>query len=276
MGITVTFTADPEATDIASFNIYRSIAGVITAQEPFAAAGKALWIRSTKDPQFTKITIASDDPEEIAEQLNQYGSLKVSIQDVSPNRKLIIRSTASALEFMKTAGSEALGIFPGVYRPNVIFQNIGSVPFVSGEEGYEFEDVDGDHADFYQIRRVNTSAEEQVPETAFQVSNNIVPVCAIEGTAVTSSGGEPLKGALVQATPYLVNDQVSKGPATTYTDDLGRWRLNLVRGLRYYVEIPEADFGNAYVIPDQAAALLKDLLVDGSWRHEDVAIVQKF
>jgi hypothetical protein len=270
----INWSANPDSSSIASFNVYRAICGTTSAVGPFTVTGMYLKLQTDAADFPRIIKLSSNAVIDIISQLNLIPGIFCKLE--SPN-KFSIRSSGKFLKIFSTEGATALGITAGTYVPQDTFSLVSNVPFISGTGAYQFIDSSGYRNDWYYITTLqNITSVESLPGQQLKSVDNYLNVCCLEGLIVSFNGAEPVKGARITAKLFsamqpkeVSSFSIGNDIAEAYTDEYGRWRLTVPRCATIYIEIPATNYSNVFEVPNLSAFYFSQIIADNDWRFSN-------
>jgi hypothetical protein len=239
-----------------TFQIYRSIPGFILNFPVGAVAGTTLRLQVTS-PEIQSVAISSDTAVGVAAELNAgFVGLTATVSD--DGSQVLVRAKAHKgpkIRLYPCSFVDAVaGLTPRIITPESEWVLISSIARTPGTDEYSYEDPDGQYADSYRISTVIGSSESipSLPAKPFIPSPDM---CTVEGRLI-SGVNRPLQNALVRIRPYLAGDSVDSALvhmgsiATRRTDVFGRFKLEVLQGHCYLLEIPAIGYNQVIEVPE--------------------------
>lgn len=254
-------------TDATEYRVYRSIHGFKVAFPNSLMVGDEL-IFSATNKDIQKVLISSTDIGAIANNINNQA--KGLRADVAANGyELLIRTIADTnpkLKLYKCSFLNNAGIVPGLISPATVWEKIATIPLVSDQTTYEFEDVDGFALDYYKVSSA-TDVIEHIPSVSQQSVIAPEDSCVIEGRVIDNSN-RPVIGAEVRVgikVPVGVQQNSgilapNAGTKTVFTDEIGRWSVPVLRNQLYLFQIPVIGYNEVIQTPDAPFILFRQLV----------------
>jgi len=117
------------------------------------------------------------------------------------------------------------------------------------------------------VRLYGTNADGAGPASFFYGQETTTTTCRVYGSLVHQVTGEPLRGVEVRiqatdrpnstlrpgsATPSVTANSLLGGKREfrTFSDDDGKWSMDLVRGITVRAQIPEVGFDQGFKVPE--------------------------
>lgn len=248
-----------------SFNIYRAVTGLVVEFPGGLVSGDKL-VFSATSPTIQTIAIGSVAIDSVVALINAKAKGIVASKSTSGD-KLYLRCTAEAgakfkllpCDFSYNTEQDAR-----IIGPAMEYELIDSIPYVSGQDAYEYADNTGHPLDWYHITTV-TGAVESEASLDFQAIQDD-GLCIVEGQIVNLSGrgvfnSEVSVKIIVPVQEDTARNQaISQNSISTISDHMGRWRLPLLRSQQVLLQIPAIGYNQVVTVPDQDFVLFKDLI----------------
>ena len=201
-------------------------------------------------PDVQEITINSTS---IVTAVNSFSTAKgVSVVANQANTHLLVRLTATKnarLKLFNCSALEDLGMQPQIIVPGIDKEQIGTVPFVSGPDKYEFSDLDGNYLDTYFITS-QTGSFESIPSVIKSPLLDGVDYCIAEARFIDVQG-RPVRGVMVSASPAVLDTEgLAANRVTVYSDAYGRISFPLLRCQMYVLSAPAIGYNQFIETPD--------------------------
>lgn len=244
------------------FKVYRSICG-FTIKHPhlLLSVGDKL-IYSTAGGVKREIQFTATDIDSVLSIFEANGrglSAKISADESS----IIIRAAAEKSPRIKILGTNdmmtKLGIDSkaAIIGPQMLWEEIATIPRVPGDLTYSFTDPDGEMVDYYRITHVKGS-KESIPSFSMQPKIPQENLCVFDGR-ITDAQNKPQMGVKITAKLKTAlgragSQTITTGIISCETDEYGRFSLPLIRKQQYLLSIPNVDYNDIVETPDQPYA----------------------
>ena len=253
------------ATNVVSFNVYRSIIG-FTGVLGEDVQGRTLQLKVNNDTIQT-VTFGVDPILDFNTQIEGGKAYLNFDQD-----GFLFRSDIrEAPGFVEIVGGDALALLQ-IGIPRLIEEKsedklIANVP-VDGrpaDEFYEYRDNDGSLLDFYALSSVDNNDDESQKTAYMQPVASTKPLCVIEGTLCNIEGArladqEVLYKIADYACAVDERNSISTDELCALTSHNGRFSFAVIQGVDIQLEIPAIGFSSVVCVPEENFVFLNDLI----------------
>lgn len=265
------------ATNIVSFNVYRSIIG-FTGKLGANVQGKTLQLKVNTETVQT-ITFGVDPILDFNTQVEGGKAYLNYDQD-----GFIFRSDIrEAPGFVEIVGGDAIPLLEvGAARrieeksedeliANVLVDNRPATEF------YEYRDNDGSLLDFYALTSVDDNDDESAKTAYVQPIQSTKPLCVIEGTLCNIEGARLVDQEVTyQVAEYSVavdeRNSVGIKPLSVRTTHNGRFSFAVIQGTDILLEIPAIGFSSVVCVPEQNFVFLNDLIQTDQTKYHSMIL----
>lgn len=252
-------------TDADSFNIYWSVPGVVF---PFSSLSTQSQMRfAATSPDLQEVTIDTTSIDTAVASINAKAK-GIRAYKNAAGTDIIIRllaRTNARLKIYSCSWADDIGIEPQIIVPELNYILIDNVPFVTGEDPYEYDHDDGDTLDVYMIKSV-TGVVESIPSITIRPMLPGIAYCLLEARFIDIQG-RPVRGVMVTAEPSVLDtSSLSSNKVTVYSDSFGRVSLPLIQCQHYVLHIPAVGYNKHVEVPELPYINLTDYL--GSTKPE--------
>lgn len=235
-------------TDADSFRVYRSVPGFLI---PFASLSASPEFRfSATSPDIQAIVINTTNIDAAVASLD--GARGIEAKKNTAGTHIIVRLLArnGRLKLYKSTLLEDLGMEPQIIVPGLSFAQIsGSIPFVVGEDPYEYQDDDGSYLDSYYVTSVKSSVES-LPSFIQEPQVPGVNLCMVEARFVDIQG-RPVRGIEVTAEAAVLDDSgLTSNKIKVISDAYGRIALPLLQCHQYVLHAPAIGYNQFIEVPE--------------------------
>ena len=248
------------------YRVYRAITGIKVVFPNSLSYGDQLVFAATSQTQQV-VRLTGGDIDTVIQDINTQGKGVVASKS-GDNLALYIRCTATEdprFKLIRCSFATKTGQLPRVVGPRSEYVSIGDLCYVNGTYDYTYIDDDGSVGDWYCVTSIRNNIES-LPSQALRPTESFNETCAVVGR-VMSLGNKPVPGAEVTASlmgDVGVNsaDQslISEEKFSCFSDEAGRWTLQLTRGQLVLLEIPSIGYNEVVKVPSLEYALFKDLV----------------
>lgn len=265
------------ATNIVSFNVYRSIIG-FTGKIGVNVSGKTLQLKVNNDTVQTVI-FGSDPVLDLTTQVDGGAAYLNYDQD-----GFLFRSDIrEAPGFVEIVGGDAMPLLEiGAARliseksedgliANVLVDNRPSTEF------YEYRDNDGSLLDWYALTSLDNNDNESAKTAYMQPIQSTKPLCVVEGTLCNIEGARLVDQDItysIAENAVGVGDRSSIGVAPLFvrTTHNGRFSFAIIQGVDILLEIPSIGFSSVVSVPNQNFVFLNDLIQTDQSKYQTMIL----
>jgi hypothetical protein len=256
-------------TDADSFNLYRSIVGIIVPFPNSLTIGDKL-VFSVTSNDVQKVILTATDIDTVVSDINENGNGVIAMKDVG-GTNLLIRSKSKIdprFKLYPCTFATNTSQTPRSILPRTEFNLLANIAFVNTQSDYEYEDVDGYCNDWYRITTIK-GANESKPSQAQPVID-ADDICVVEGS-LADLKSDPVAGVVIKAIiavpvgtgsypGHFDNAGLIKKEISTVTDEEGRWSFGVMKSKLVIFQIEDIGYNQAINVPNQPYILFKDLI----------------
>lgn len=251
--------------DCDSFNVYRSIPGVVIDFPNLLAPGDVLKF-SVNASDVQEITFTAADIDTILATFNAVAKGAVATKSAD-NTKLFIRVKGSnpKLKLYPSSFLSHTNQSPRIIVPKLEWNLIGSVALDSPTLDYSYDDADGTEFDFYRITSVKEGIES-LPTVIQKAQLSTDDLCFVEGRIVNAQN-RPIVGMTIKTRLAVPESEKSSAVSlgadilSYKTDEFGRFLMILPRFQQYRVDIEALGYSWVVDVPDLPFVGLNQLII---------------